>query len=290
MTKKARKKEFIELKSTDDKDVPLRGYKLIGFNCRSNTGTIDLIITLWNYRMNKEGFFTIGGELSRADLKIPSDCVKSKSDFENNRAVGFFANKDVHAIGLLHDKRKLNPFSDFVLSKKQPSIKINEGILAQLKDHLIDLVVYGDAEVCQECKLFEKINNEFVTKKYILREFPKNAAQEDISLNRCAVESHGFIPEKFKLGNPTPGKHNDCSGPHFLLEDHIPSVVSEYCDNCDESEDQCSSTCNVDQPISSDDNNIIEQEIESANQTTTKDVCTSLMLYPDGTNKVMNIV
>lgn len=44
--KKPGKKEFIGMKSTDDNDAPLRGYKLIGFNCQSNTGTIDLIITL----------------------------------------------------------------------------------------------------------------------------------------------------------------------------------------------------------------------------------------------------
>lgn len=52
---------------------------------------------------------------------------------------------------------------------------------------------------------------------------------------------------------------------------------------------QCTSACNLDQTITSDENNIIEQGIRLANGTSTKDTCTNLMLYPDGTNKAINV-
>lgn len=104
-----KKSEFIELKSTCNVQIPLRGYKLIGFNCQTAIGTIDLVITLWNVRTNKNGFFTIGGsDVSTADLKIPNDYIKYKSSFNNNfpSIGGFLAKKNIRAIGLLYDKKK----------------------------------------------------------------------------------------------------------------------------------------------------------------------------------------
>lgn len=61
-----------------------------------------------------------------------------------------------------------------------------------------------------------------------------------------------FLPEKFKLGQPTPGAENDCSRPHFILGDHlieaVPPVISnqdypseEIQDETTEAESQCSS-------------------------------------------------
>lgn len=63
-------------------------------------------------------------------------------------------------------------------------------------------------------------------KKYVLREVKSNLEFNDISLNRCAIENSGFLPEMFKLGNPTPGEDNDCTGPHFILEDNIPNLTT----------------------------------------------------------------
>lgn len=284
--KQPAKNEFIELMSTVT-DIPLRGYKIIGFSCQSTSGTIDLIITLWNNRIDKNGFFTVG-DVSSANLKVPSDYIKFKSDFVGKQISGnFFRQKEVRAIGLLHDKTKLNSFSDFILSKKQPNIKINDAIVNQLKDYLIDLVVYGD-NACEKCSLFEKIIDDFVTKKYILREYPKkNEPKKVVSLNRCAVESSGFLPEKFKLGNPTPGIANDCTGPHILLENIVPANV--YSDDFDDTEEascslQPTSACAANQ---SDEN--IEEEIQMLNETAVKDTCTTSMSYPDGANIASNI-
>lgn len=68
--KQPKDSEYIELTTTCESEAALRGYKLIGFNCQKNSGTIDLVITLWNERINKNGFFTIGGsKISTADLK-----------------------------------------------------------------------------------------------------------------------------------------------------------------------------------------------------------------------------
>lgn len=172
--KKPEKKEFIELKSTSDSpNIALRGYKLIGFNCQSKTGTIDLVVTLWNQRMDKNGLFTIGGsDVSTANLKIPNEFTKCKSEFVGKQTISnLFGQKEVRAIGLLHDKN--NAFSNIILSKKTPNIKIDDGITNQLRNYLVGLVVYGD-NACEKCSLFEKINDDFASKKYILREFPNS--------------------------------------------------------------------------------------------------------------------
>lgn len=104
------------------------------------------------------------------------------------------------------------------------------------------------------------------------------------------------MPEKFKLGNPTPGQPNDCSGPHFVLNDHISnSIITAYNDDYDDLGDaSCSvecttSTCTADQSINFVDNNLVEQEFRLAIESSTKDTCTSLMLYPDGSNIAINV-
>lgn len=289
-------KEFIELKSTCDEDIALRSYKLIGFNCQSVSGTIDMIVTPWNHLL-KNGFFTIGGtEVSKADLKIPSDYIKLKSDFDTGKKVqqtitNFLMGKNVRAIGLLHDERKNNPFDKFKLSKKQPSIKIDDEILEQLKEYLEDLVVYGESNSCSKCEIFEKIKNEF-SQKYILRDF---TMKTDITLNRCTVQSSGFLPERFKLGKPTPGEMNDCTGPRFILEDQIVvSATSCYVDDYDNLD--CASCSNQNEctasirQINMDDTSTIEQAIDAANRTSNDDICTPLMMHPDGSNTALTVV
>lgn len=112
-------------------------------------------------RTDKNGFFTIGGsEISTANFKVPHEMVKFRSSFTvmNSLITNFLANKDIRAIGLLHDEKKVNAFTDFVLTKKQPFIKINDDIIKQLKEHSIDLVVYSRDKTCDKCALFPTID------------------------------------------------------------------------------------------------------------------------------------
>lgn len=74
--KKPETREFIELKSTCDENLPLRGYKLIGFTCENQMGKVELVVNLWNERM-KNRYFVIGGsDVLSANIKIPSDNIK----------------------------------------------------------------------------------------------------------------------------------------------------------------------------------------------------------------------
>lgn len=151
--KKPEKHEFIELKSTCGGSFSLRGYKLIGFNSQSKTGTIDLVVTLWNERTNQNGFFTIGGsEVSTVNFKLPHDMVKFKTCFTGRSSVmsNFMPNKEIRAIGLLHDSERNNVFKDFMLTNKQPLVKSNDNIIEQLKKYLIDLVVYSRDKTCDK--------------------------------------------------------------------------------------------------------------------------------------------
>lgn len=298
--KKPEKGEFIELKSACDDSLALRGYKLIGLNCKASSGTIELVVTLWNARCSS-GFFTIGGsEVSNANMKVPNDYIKFRNSF--NRGIAAISNflvngnKGLSAIGLLFDSEKLNPFDDIVLTKNKNFIKIDDKIIELLKKYLVDIVVYGERKECDKCALFEIIHNDFANKKYTLREIPTNMAKSDITLNRCALEAIGFLPEKFKLGKPTPSAENDCSGPHFILEDIILDILppmNAHVIYQDEYDDQVGATCS-NQPQCSTSiqetdyfqitRRSIEQSIETANLTSTNSLCTPLKLYPEGGN------
>lgn len=121
----------------------------------------------------------------------------------------------------------------------------------------------------------------------------------DISLNRCAAESEGFLPEKFKLGNPTPGNENDCSGPHFILEDHILDVIdpvntqSPYIDDFDDLDGaSCSNsyTSSIEQiEYNRVNSTFTKQAVSRANDTVRRDVCLDSMANPDGGNIGMEI-
>lgn len=150
--------QFIELKSTCEENVALRGYKIIGFNCHGTSGKVELVINLWNERM-KKGFYTIGGsEVSSADMKIPNDNIKFKNGFRQGKMFpsvsNFLINENkLSAIGLLYGERET--FNDFKLSEKKQELSINDKLVGILKTNLVDLVIYGGKNACDKCSLFE---------------------------------------------------------------------------------------------------------------------------------------
>lgn len=294
--------EFIELKSSC-KDLPLRGYKIIGFSCLKSSGYVELVINLWNARM-KNGFFTVGGSgVKSANINVPNPDIKFRDSFKTSSGTlsNFIVNgdKSLRAIGLLYGEK--NPFSEFVLTKKTNRLRIDDKITEQMKNNLVDLVVYGGEVPCDKCALFEMIHNSFVNKKYTLRDFPANTGKKDITLNRCTLETGGFLPEKYKLGKPTPSNENDCSGPNFLLEESIlnaiPTVISQgmYLDDYDDQNGACSSsaqTCTS----SIDEVNYVQitssgiaNAIEMANKSSGSNTCSPLNLNSYGGNIVQQL-
>ena len=49
---------------------------------------------------------------------------------------------------------------------------------------------------------------------------------KDTSLNRCSARTTAFSPETFKLGNPTPGFENDCSGVQYIIQQHLQEIIN----------------------------------------------------------------
>lgn len=302
--KKPEMNEFIELKQiceneNENEASSLKCYKLVGFTCKSLTGSIDLVITLWNFRLNSNGIFTVGGPaVTNADVKIPNEMVKFRSGFSKNvpSMANFLinTNNEIHDIGLLYDK--LNSFKEFVLTQKQQYIAINERIAEILNKYLVDLVVYGEKVPCSKCELIEKIHSDFTTKKYMLRELQTNSKGKDISLNRCSIESVGFLPEKFKLGNPSPGSPNDCSGPNFILEDHIAEFQVNQLENIEDEyvyDDSCASQpeCTSSIPKSAYSEALSQSVLRSLdilNVSSTSNMCTNLMLSPETSSSVID--
>lgn len=300
-----KKSDYIELKQTCAKgnQMSLKGYKLIGLSCKANTGTIDTVGTLWNFKMNKTGFFTIGGlQIENADVRMPNVMIKTQNSFSKVKmrplSTSFLtiANNEVRAIGLLFDEG--NSFKDVVLNEKIQLLPIKEKNFEILEKYLVDLVVFAAKVPCDKCELIEKIHTDFIQRKYILRDMQSNLENNEISLNRCTIESTGFAPHMFKLGNPTPGAANDCTGPHFVLEDNILEAtgpVSDHFsypdDNDHEFDESCSSqnqpTCSS--SIHTSDytqttSYSIAKSVHDLNISSTANACMSLMLSPDGGN------
>lgn len=91
----------------------------------------------------------------------------------------------------------------------------------------MDLVVYGRRAPSDSCGLFLDLYPDFDNRRYALREIDSSESGRDNSISRCTIQTDGFLPEKFKLGKPTPGAENDCSGTHFIWEEHLRSTSSD---------------------------------------------------------------
>lgn len=255
--------------------------------------------------MNHKGFFTIGGaEIVEADIKIPNVMLKFQSSFQKVRtqtSISTFltsVKSDLRAIGLLYNEG--NPFGDIILSDRANLLPINDKIIGILTEYLIDLVVFAGKTPCDKCELIEKIHNDFSRRKYVLREVQFNDADDEISLNRCAIENSGFLPEMFRLGKPTPGAENDCTGPHYLFEDNIPEATAPVNVNFRYPEDediefdetcvqQAHSDCSSSIPQSDytqTTTDSIAKSINQQNVSSMSNACTTMMLRPEADDNV----
>lgn len=293
--RKPERREFIELRSTSKNSITLQGYKLIGISGGVHADAvpvIELVITLWNQHINANGFFTVGGsDVNGADLRIPSGYIKFRNNFITGTITNFLinGNKNINAIGLLYGRQE--SFRDIVLTKQKNHIPLDGKMKALLKQHLVDMVVYSKMYDSNRCDIYEEIYPQFVGRKYVLREF--NAVDVDYTLNRCASESLGFRPEKFKIGKPTPGADNDCSGAHYIVEDRIldimPSINTHVLYPADHEQppvsyEPCCST-NIERTeyyMHSSDKILLSIQTES--EAAQADACTPHMLNPYGGN------
>lgn len=278
----------------------LQGYYAVGIltgTASANYMTIELVINLWNMRSNDKGFMTVCSPgFSNCDVIIPSNYIHYRNEFARNQQTMFTfmntGNKYIHAIALLYSSKSIS--SQLTLSQSTPFIKIDKEIKALIQSHLVDMVVYARKAAFDNCELFLDLYADFADRKYVLREIDDDNEQIDYTLNRCAVETDGFLPEKFKLGKPTPGEQNDCTGTHFILEDHLLNVTDTLqntgydMDDADLNEimefevetAHCSSTQTTSQYLSFQIQNI-NKEISRKMVGAVSDECTSLDLNPD---------
>lgn len=308
-----RKKDFIELKMLCDPDTStpkikhLQGYKIIGISAGADTSgqkqqmTIDLIISLWNCQINERNMFTIGADgVPNTDMNTKSQFVTYRNKYsQNTQTLSSFLNKGdkhIHAIALLY--KKSNNFPELMLNAKKPFIIIDEKLQELIKSNLIDLIVYARKAPYENCHLFTNFVDEYDKKDYILREFDSHKEPSiDRTLNRCAFDRSTFIPEKFKLGKPTPGDENDCSGVNFLLEKHLSKLTNTpfnkaFDDDNIETIDQILESSESPQCVSSFDASVfanvpddaIEEEIQKEIQAASTNQCSYLNLGPEDGN------
>lgn len=300
-----KKKDFIELKMICDSEQPksksLQGYKIIGISADSGTMSIDLVVSLWNSKINEKNMFTVGNDgVSNVDMNCKSHSVsyRNKLTGDTQTLSSFLnkGNKNIHAIALLY--KESYAFQEIALTQKNPIIIVDDKLRELIKSNLIDLIVYARKAPYDNCDLLKNLCDEYANKEYILREFDNNNEQGmDRTLNRCSFDRSKFIPEKFKLGSPTPGADNDCSGVNFFLENHLSQLTNtlknkvfddeniEHINEIAEKNDGSQCFASVDAsayeqvPDDAIENEIVK-EIESANANT----CSALNLGPNDGN------
>lgn len=226
-------RDFIELFvhcTRQNKKRSLQGYKLIGISAGSGSSdkmVVDLVINLWNSHWNKNMYFTVGTpNVENTDLNTDSTFVAYRNKFRgkssNKEQFMWTGNKHLHAVALIY--KESNSFPELTISAKNPYLIINNEIKDLIHNNLVDLVVYGRQAPYDNCALFTDLCNEY-TMDYVLREFDNTQDGVDRTLNRCTTNyMKAFVPNHFKLGLPTPGAANDCTGVNFMIESHFPNI------------------------------------------------------------------
>lgn len=174
---------------------------------------VELMVDVWGLSTNEDGFFLIGGkDVKNAQLKLPEgeDRIIFRHETKQPPITNWLknGNKGAKAIVLIYKKN--HKFDEIVLTNSVSAIPLNEKILAIIKNHLVDMVAYAELAPAERCNIFERIQPSFKNSDYMLREMDHNFI--DNSLNRCSAGKTGCIPEKFKIGERTPGAENDCNG------------------------------------------------------------------------------
>lgn len=310
--KRIEKFDFIELKSICEgfqKSIDLNEYKVLGLASgteHNSAATVELVINLSAWRTNDDGLLTIGGPgIITTDYSVPNDQVVFRQSFVSGiKSMTNFlktgSSRNLEAIAIIktpeYDKR-----FQFTLTKKRNYILMTSELKQLLKTILVDLIVYGKRAPYDRCNFFEEIYPPYRNKKYVLREFDDVSGGTDYSLNRCTFESDGFLPEKFRIGRLTPGSENDCSGTHFILEDHISEACAVQSNDfkidpleyvsvimSTNATAQCTSSIPTSEYLSSS-SQLIEAIVKSEVNTAAQDPCTSKSLYPDGGNVVFDL-
>ncbi len=193
--------------------------KIVGITFDSNyqKPTIEMLVILHNFKTNRYGFFTVGGdEVENADLTLNeprqgyAKMIRVSNFNSLIRTMKIDKFKIPYGILLVYDK--LNAIN-FDLKP----ILVNANIERAITEGLIDMVIFRyEINGLSSYSFYEKIYEPFKNTKYVL----KGYGIMD-SLSRCDRSerdiSSNFRPDLFKISNPTPGLENDCEQNTYLL-------------------------------------------------------------------------
>jgi hypothetical protein len=105
---------------------------------------------------------------------------------------------------------------------------ITDDMKSLIMDHMVDAYIYLKIYFYNSCQFF-KIILFFKTNKETFKIGTEwdTKDSEDLSVNRCPVDNNVqyFVFNEFKLGKLTPHQDNDCSGPHYLLDENLVHIL-----------------------------------------------------------------
>lgn len=113
-------------------------------------------------------------------------------------------------------------------------IYITDHLKRIIRNNLHDMVMYARSTLNNRCTFFESLYDTLRDKPdFVLRPAREwdLVGHNDYSINRCPTSSEEerrpLLFTKWKLGHLTPGKENDCSGAHWILEENVAAILAD---------------------------------------------------------------
>jgi hypothetical protein len=209
---------------------------IIKGNNKNSGPTIDFLASVKNKRwpIGEDGYYVIGNSetVINVDNDLYSEHVYTKTSCNNPRKsracstrsiVDFFPNGNTYPEMVILFRTSSE--GQVLFNNLKPTAHHDRYLNGRgrliLKNVLLDAVVYARKITYTHCSIFEDLVDSFKMlhsnkQHYVLidLETPQN---RDNTINRCTELISSYVPEYFKIGSPTPGNENDCTGPNFVI-------------------------------------------------------------------------
>lgn len=217
----------IEFVCSNPSDIPhANGYKLLIVNGNQGKAPdVEMYANMIDFVTDEKRFFVVGQDDINPEpnmlLSNGKIFYRSKNMPKNQKTLfgtSTAATIPRAVILLKVTGREASTLDSKLRQINSHVVKIDEELKNIIKSNLQDMIVYGRKNSINRCSIFEDIYEPLKDMAYyMIREINPDGTL-DSSLNRCSSSSKAFQCEHFKVGIPTPGKENDCSGSYMILE------------------------------------------------------------------------
>ena len=228
---------FIELEfycSSPKEVARTSGYKIIIINGKEKQPDVELYANLEEFTGAERRFFTIGEDgTANTNMNFSHSKIFYRSKNTPTCQTTLFISGTSHvlvpfgAILLYAIDRDASRLDNKLRHVSSKAVKIDDELKDLIQKNIKDMIVYGSKGALNKCAFFENLYAPLKNEKFYMLRDINTGETSDSSLGLCSDQIVPYQFNKFKVGKPTPGNENDCSGSQYFLEEKFAQTFED---------------------------------------------------------------